>query len=171
MQVCDYTSDCMVPANSFLRDSQTTQYTIRECPFDWISSLLRFLFCSDRYAATRGLFYSHMGWIFYKPTYERMGLVDREDLDSDPGLLQLTHKGFDNTDEDCQSCDSSTNITVSIGVFQNVTYMILTKFSVPLAIFFGFVLPTLLGYSWGDPLGAYIWGGLVSRLASECFVE
>jgi stearoyl-CoA desaturase (delta-9 desaturase) len=25
-----------------------------------------------------------MGWIFYKPNYERMELVDREDLDSDP---------------------------------------------------------------------------------------
>jgi hypothetical protein len=37
------------------------------------------------YAATRGLFYSHMGWIFLKPTYERMELIDREDLDSDPG--------------------------------------------------------------------------------------
>ena len=38
-----------------------------------------------RYAATRGLFYSHMGWIFYKPTYERMGLIERDDLESDPG--------------------------------------------------------------------------------------
>jgi len=38
-----------------------------------------------RYAATRGLFYSHMGWIFYKPTYERMGLIERDDLEIDPG--------------------------------------------------------------------------------------
>ncbi|KAF7971683.1 hypothetical protein HWV62_20126 [Athelia sp. TMB] len=37
----------------------------------------------DPYAATRGLFYSHMGWIFYKPTYDRMGLIDRDDLDRD----------------------------------------------------------------------------------------
>ncbi|KAJ7654837.1 hypothetical protein B0H17DRAFT_1163477 [Mycena rosella] len=74
----------------------------------------------DPYAATRGLFYSHMGWIFYKPTYDRMELVDREDLDSDP---------------------------------------------VPLAFFFGFVLPTLLGTLWGDPSGAFVWGGLVARLA------
>ena len=26
-----------------------------------------------------------MGWIFYKPIYERMDLIDREDLDGDPG--------------------------------------------------------------------------------------
>ncbi|KZP25296.1 hypothetical protein FIBSPDRAFT_918440 [Athelia psychrophila] len=83
----------------------------------------------DPYAATRGLFYSHMGWIFYKPTYERMELVDREDLDRD-AVVRFQHKHY-----------------------------------VPLALFFGFVLPTLLGYTWGDPLGAFIWGGLVSRLA------
>lgn len=28
-----------------------------------------------------------MGWIFFKPKYERMELVDREDLDSDPGKV------------------------------------------------------------------------------------
>ncbi|KAJ7651627.1 hypothetical protein DFH06DRAFT_1207561 [Mycena polygramma] len=83
----------------------------------------------DPYAATRGLFYSHMGWIFYKPTYERMELVDREDLDSDP-VVRFQHKHY-----------------------------------VPLALFFGFVLPTLLGTIWGDPSGAFVWGGLVSRLA------
>jgi len=39
------------------------------------------------YAATKGLFYSHMGWIFYKPTYERMKLIECDDLDEDPGAL------------------------------------------------------------------------------------
>ncbi|KAJ7686705.1 hypothetical protein B0H17DRAFT_709064 [Mycena rosella] len=83
----------------------------------------------DPYAATRGLFYSHMGWIFYKPTYERMELVDREDLDSDP-VVRFQHKYY-----------------------------------VPLAIFFGFILPTLLGALWGDPSGAFVWGGLLARIA------
>ncbi|KAJ7040291.1 hypothetical protein C8F04DRAFT_1083068 [Mycena alexandri] len=83
----------------------------------------------DPYAATRGLFYSHMGWIFYKPTYERMELVDREDLDSDP-VVRFQHKHY-----------------------------------VPLALFFGFVLPTLLGTLWNDASGAFVWGGLVARLA------
>ncbi|KAH9486300.1 Acyl-CoA desaturase [Psilocybe cubensis] len=39
----------------------------------------------DPYAATRGLFYSHMGWIFYKPNYTRMALIEKDDLESDPG--------------------------------------------------------------------------------------
>lgn len=43
----------------------------------------------DSYAATRGLFFSHMGWIFYKPNYERMELIERDDLDNDPGLWSL----------------------------------------------------------------------------------
>ncbi|KAF5385066.1 hypothetical protein D9615_001252 [Tricholomella constricta] len=38
------------------------------------------------YAATRGLFYSHIGWIFFKPKYERLELVDRDDLLGDPGM-------------------------------------------------------------------------------------
>ncbi|KAL1738642.1 hypothetical protein HDZ31DRAFT_17888, partial [Schizophyllum fasciatum] len=75
-----------------------------------------------RYAATRGLLYSHMGWIFYKPTYEKIGLVDRQDLDSDP---------------------------------------------VPLAVVMGFALPPLIGTLWSDPMGTYIWAGLVARLFSE----
>ncbi|KAH7925171.1 hypothetical protein BV22DRAFT_1105047 [Leucogyrophana mollusca] len=82
----------------------------------------------DPYAATRGLFYSHMGWIFFKPKYERLDLVDRGDLDNDP-VVRYQH-----------------------------------RFYVPLALFFGFVVPVLLGYLWGDPMGAFVWGGLVSRL-------
>ncbi|KAF8971683.1 hypothetical protein BDZ97DRAFT_2024637 [Flammula alnicola] len=47
----------------------------------------------DPYAATRGLFYSHMGWIFYKPTYERMDLIERDDLESDP-VVRIQHKYY-----------------------------------------------------------------------------
>ncbi|KAF7339125.1 Stearoyl-CoA desaturase [Mycena venus] len=83
----------------------------------------------DPYAATRGLLYSHMGWLFFKPTYERMELVDREDLDSDP-VVRFQHKHY-----------------------------------IWIALFFGVVLPTLLGTTWGDPSGAFVWGALVSRLA------
>ena len=39
----------------------------------------------DPYAATKGLFYSHCGWIFTKPTYPKMKLIERDDLESDPG--------------------------------------------------------------------------------------
>ncbi|EPS96663.1 hypothetical protein FOMPIDRAFT_1130006 [Fomitopsis schrenkii] len=38
----------------------------------------------DPYAATRGFWWSHMGWIFFKPRYERLELIDRADLDNDP---------------------------------------------------------------------------------------
>ncbi len=40
---------------------------------------------SGRYAATRGLFWSHMGWIFYKSQYERMKTIERDDLERDLG--------------------------------------------------------------------------------------
>jgi len=67
------------------RDTLTTPYTTRmfvhtttRDGYDLIRPT------SARYSATKGLFYSHMGWIFYKPNYERMALVDRKDLDSDP---------------------------------------------------------------------------------------
>ncbi|KIK63589.1 hypothetical protein GYMLUDRAFT_443395 [Collybiopsis luxurians FD-317 M1] len=83
----------------------------------------------DPYAATRGLLYSHMGWIFYKPTYTRLKFIDREDLDRDP-IVRLQH-----------------------------------KFYIPIALFFGFVLPTLIGSLWKDPVGGFLYGGLVARLA------
>lgn len=35
-----------------------------------------------------------------------------------------------------------------------------------IAISLGFVMPWLLGYLWDDAIGSFIWGGLVSRLAS-----
>lgn len=39
--------------------------------------------------------------------------------------------------------------------------------SVPLALFFGIVVPTAVGLLWNDVSGAYVWGGLVSRVISE----
>lgn len=34
-----------------------------------------------------------MGWIFWKPNYQRMELVDREDLDNDP-VVRFQHKFY-----------------------------------------------------------------------------
>lgn len=82
----------------------------------------------DPYAATKGLFYSHMGWIFYKPVYERMGLVDQDDLNRDP-VVRFQHKYY-----------------------------------VPIALTLGFAFPPLVGLTWKDPMGSFIWAGLVSRL-------
>ena len=63
-----------------------TQSTIRECQLSEIYHDVLFDagLLVHRYAATRGLLWSHMGWIFRKPVYERMKLVDSEDLNSDP---------------------------------------------------------------------------------------
>ncbi|TFL03679.1 hypothetical protein BDV98DRAFT_564618 [Pterulicium gracile] len=83
----------------------------------------------DPYPATRGLLYSHVGWIFYKPMYRKLELVDKDDLESDP-----------------------------VVVFQH-------KYYVPLALSLGFGFPALMGMLWKDPVGSFIWGGLVSRLA------
>jgi hypothetical protein len=38
-----------------------------------------------RYSATRGLLFSHVGWIFFKPKYPKLHLIEREDLEEDPG--------------------------------------------------------------------------------------
>ena len=40
---------------------------------------------TPRYCATRGLLYSHAGWIFFKPKYPKLHLIEREDLEEDPG--------------------------------------------------------------------------------------
>ncbi|KAJ3550848.1 hypothetical protein NM688_g4987 [Phlebia brevispora] len=47
----------------------------------------------DPYAATRGLLWSHFGWIFFKPQYERMDLIDRKDLKNDQ-IARLQHKYY-----------------------------------------------------------------------------
>ncbi|KAM5535859.1 hypothetical protein V8D89_010477 [Ganoderma adspersum] len=82
----------------------------------------------DPYAATRGLFWSHMGWIFYKSEYERMKTIERDDLERDP-VVRFQHQHY-----------------------------------VPLALITGFVIPPAVGLVWGDPVGAFVYGGLVSRL-------
>ncbi|KAG6865755.1 hypothetical protein C0991_011952 [Blastosporella zonata] len=37
---------------------------------------------------------------------------------------------------------------------------------VPIALFCGFVLPAAAGMVWGDPVGSFVWGGLISKLAT-----
>ena len=54
--------------------------------FPFLSGETDFAITHFRYAATRGLFFSHMGWIFYKPSYEKIGLIDKDDIDNDFGM-------------------------------------------------------------------------------------
>ncbi|KAH7097319.1 hypothetical protein BKA62DRAFT_774349 [Auriculariales sp. MPI-PUGE-AT-0066] len=82
----------------------------------------------DPYAATRGMLFAHVGWIFWKTEYPRMRLIGREDLDQDP-VVRFQHKYY---------------------IF--------------LALFSGFILPTLLGAMWGDALGGFLYGGVCIRI-------
>ncbi|KAK4058273.1 hypothetical protein OIO90_000430 [Microbotryomycetes sp. JL221] len=83
---------------------------------------------SDPYDAKKGLYHSHMGWIFRKPNYPLMKLIDRKDLDADP-VVRFQHRHY-----------------------------------VPLTVGLGLVAPTLIGWTYGDALGGFIWGGVVARL-------
>ncbi|OSD00807.1 hypothetical protein PYCCODRAFT_1459962 [Trametes coccinea BRFM310] len=47
----------------------------------------------DPYAATKGLLWSHMGWIFFKSKYERLDSIDRDDLENDP-VVRLQHEYY-----------------------------------------------------------------------------
>ncbi|KAI0756344.1 hypothetical protein C8Q80DRAFT_24607 [Daedaleopsis nitida] len=82
----------------------------------------------DPYAATKGFFWSHMGWIFFKSQYERLKTIESDDLDCDI-VVRMQHKYY-----------------------------------IPMALTMGFVFPSVIGLAWKDPVGSYIYGGLVSRL-------
>jgi stearoyl-CoA desaturase (delta-9 desaturase) len=69
-----------------------------------------------------------MGWIFKKPHYPRMKLIDASDLNADP-VVRFQHKYY-----------------------------------VPLALGVGFGLPTLIAAFWGDALGGFLYGGILSRV-------
>jgi stearoyl-CoA desaturase (delta-9 desaturase) len=38
------------------------------------------------------------------------------------------------------------------------------KYYLPIALFSGLILPTLIGATWGDAIGGLVWGGAVARL-------
>lgn len=47
----------------------------------------------DPYDATKGFFYSHMGWMFEKPEYTRLKWIDKQDLDADP-IVRWQHRNY-----------------------------------------------------------------------------
>lgn len=72
----------------------TTRETRANSPFEPSDAVADMPLLAGCYIRTWGAYSVALGfesdvllkrWIFYKPTYERMELVDREDLDSDPG--------------------------------------------------------------------------------------
>ena len=80
----------------------------------------------DPYNISRGFFWAHMGWIFFKDSNRSYDWV--KDLQDDR-LVQLQH-----------------------------------RFYLPLALFFGGLLPALIALSWGDFLGGLLVVGFL-RLA------
>ncbi|OCF35996.1 hypothetical protein I316_02491 [Kwoniella heveanensis BCC8398] len=47
----------------------------------------------DPYSATKGLWFSHCGWIFRKPSYPRMKLIEKGDLEADP-VVCFQHRHY-----------------------------------------------------------------------------
>ncbi|XP_006454164.1 hypothetical protein AGABI2DRAFT_196994 [Agaricus bisporus var. bisporus H97] len=47
----------------------------------------------DPYAATRGLLFSHVGWIFFKPIYGRLNVIETDDLDKDL-VVRVQHRYY-----------------------------------------------------------------------------
>lgn len=101
----------------------------------------------DPYPASKGLWWSHCGWIFLKPKYTRMGLINRSDLDNDPGQLSVPHA-----------------LLLSYRKLMTIVVRFQHRYYVPIALFSGLILPTLIGWTWGDMLGGLVWGGAVARL-------
>lgn len=98
--------------------------TIRRRANLLLSLFLSNAFSLHSYNAKEGLYFSHMGWIFHKPVYPRMALVDRKDLDADP-VVRFQHRHY-----------------------------------LPLTLSLGLVLPTIIGWTYGDAMGGYVWGGV-----------
>ncbi|KAF8481648.1 hypothetical protein DFH94DRAFT_403321 [Russula ochroleuca] len=48
---------------------------------------------NDPYCAPRGLLFSHVGWIFFKPNYPKLHLIERDDLEDDP-VVRWQHQYF-----------------------------------------------------------------------------
>jgi stearoyl-CoA desaturase (delta-9 desaturase) len=47
----------------------------------------------DPYTVRKGFFFAHMGWIFEKPHYQKMKLIDSSDLEADP-VVRFQHKYY-----------------------------------------------------------------------------
>lgn len=45
---------------------------------------------NDPYNAKKGFWFSHIGWIFQRPEYKKLALVDIHDLSEDPGRLSVS---------------------------------------------------------------------------------
>lgn len=86
-----------------------------------------------------------------------MKLIEKDDLEADPGefprppFISSRHSVIG-------SLTLCPDVIIAVVRFQH-------KYFVPIAVFSGLVLPTLVAkYGWNDAMGGYVWGGLVARL-------
>lgn len=49
----------------------------------------------DPYSATRGLWFAHCGWIFRRPNYPRLKLIEKDDLEDDIGSSDFLQTNCD----------------------------------------------------------------------------
>ena len=149
----------------FCSVSPMIQFTIRR--YSIHDCLINFWCNLPSYSATRGLLWSHMGWIFYKQHYERIDVIDKEDLDSDPSRSCLQTLSTSNDLIDSQLFDYSMLITASRILYIFSSSTLIMTCTVPLALITSFVIPTAIGGLWNDAAAALVWAGLVARIMSE----
>lgn len=98
----------------------------------------------DPHNAKKGLWYSHMGWIFEKVRYEKAMLISLDDLNRDPSTYHIFTRFIMNF--------------IVVVTWQH-------RYFVPLAFSMSFLFPTLVCWVfWNDFLGGLLYGGFVSRV-------
>lgn len=140
-------------------------------PCSWSVSIIlldQLTWCTNketyRYAATRGLLYSHVGWIFFKPNYGKLDLIQTDDLDNDPGMQTVSLLTY------TQPCFLVVRVQHQYYRPSGIPFAVCRLKQVCLDLFaliFGFCIPAMVGSLWGDAPGGFIWGGLVARVFGE----
>ena len=70
------------------------------------------------------------------------------------------------TDRTFHSCAVPAPVLWSSRLYHSIGEAQLRHVAVPLAFITGFAAPPVVGLAWGDPVGAFVYGGLVARLLS-----
>jgi len=100
---------------------------------------------NDPHDATKGLWYSHIGWIFERRKYSKARLINLSDLDADPST-------------DIYAFKPALTIIHVVVLWQH-------RLFVPFALFSAFIAPSLIcHWAWGDFLGGFLYGGFVLRV-------
>lgn len=125
----------------------------------------------DPYDSTRGLWYSHIGWLFEAPPFtDKARLIDMRDVDEDPGQLrrgttrtrarQEGNKRKRRRHSDARVLLSTAFVSSSVLCFQK-------RYLLHGYVVFGLFLPGLIGLATdGSFLLGALWIGFVGRFLS-----